>query len=46
VPSKSRVANEANVDISFVADTLKMVGRGMKGKEVDDDDVEEYRQQS
>lgn len=29
-------------DPSFVADTLKAVGRDMRGKEVHDEDVEEH----
>ncbi len=28
--------------VSFVADTLKMVGRDMKGQEMDDDDLEDH----
>lgn len=40
--SKSEYISGTVADRSFVADTLRSVGKDMKSKDMDEDDVEEH----
>ena len=40
--SKSEYISGSVADRSFVADTLRSVGKDMKSKDMDEDDVEEH----
>jgi len=40
--SKSMTSESCEADDSFVADTLRSVGKDMKSKDMDEDDVEEH----